>query len=383
MDYSFFQNYYCKLSIDDHPLIPKNISNCVIREWIFDILPRIEISILDDGYLTENFPILDNSILDIEVGVNPEDEHIFHAQFEIINKVIDNIEGNKASLITLSGILQTNDLYFTKTRSFKNMNSSQVISQISNELKLKFNKNLNLNTSDMMTWLQINQSNFQFIKHIVERAYCSDDVIFCYADIFGNLNYTSLKSEINKSYSTKAIYSLENFNKYEFTNKEDKKTIWYNSFNTANYTKHFNMNYGYGLTGNYYDSSKLNEINVNKDYHPLTEISNKSYDKTVNVKTFPIFTNNVFADYFKAKLQNVYFKNIFNISTVLNINSLSSVKLFDTIILMVNSLQRVELDEVQSGEYIVSGITHSFGNSSLYKKHISIHRNGYNRSQSV
>ena len=36
-------------------------------------------------------------------------------------------------------------------------------------------------------------NNFDFIKHIKNRAYIPDDVLLCYADILGNLNTTNQK----------------------------------------------------------------------------------------------------------------------------------------------------------------------------------------------
>lgn len=377
MDYSFLQNFYCKITIDDHPLIPKNIKYCVIREWIFDILPRIEIAINDDGYLTEVFPIKDNSVLFIEIGVNPDDENIFGCEFNIVNKVIDEVNANKSTVITLTGVLKTNFCFFPiKNRSFKNMNSQQVLSLISKELGLKFNKNINLNTSDVMTWLQVNISNFDFIKHVLKRSYSNEDVLFCYADVNNQLNYTSLKSEIKKETKI-AKYSLENYTKYSFADENDLKTIWYKSFNIANYTNDFNRQFGYGMKGSYYDLQNNKNVVVDKNYFPLTEMSfNDNNGQVVNKNVFPIL-NNVYSDYFKAMMQNKYYKNVFGISMQLSVNALNKINLFDIIDLQIESLLNDEKDEVQSGEYIVAGITHQLTN--VYKKEISIHRNGYNK----
>lgn len=377
MDYSFLQNFYCKLTIDDHPLIPKNIKYCVIREWIFDILPRIEIAINDDGYLTEVFPILDNSVLNIEIGVNPDDENIFGCEFNIVNKTIDVVNGNKSTVITLTGVLKTNSCFFPiKNRSFKNMNSQEVLNIISKELGLTFNKNVNLNTSDIMTWLQVNLSNFDFIKHILKRSYVSGDILFCFADLNNRLNYTSLKSEINKE-SKIAKYSLDNFTKYSFEDKNDLKTIWYNSFNIANYTNDFNRKFGYGINGSYYDLETNKSIKINNNYYPLTEMSFNDYSGNATYSSsFPIL-NNVYSNYFKATLQNEYYKSIFGVSLQLSINAINKINLFDIVDLQIESLLTDEKDEVQSGEYIVAGITHQLTN--IYKKEISIHRNGYNK----
>ena len=74
-------------------------------------------------------------------------------------------------------------------------------------------------------------------------------------------------------------------------------------------------------------------------------------------------------------------KGYFNYSVLLDINASIRLQLFDKVNLVVESLMTSEKDEVQSGEYIIGGIIHTFGNSTLYKKQISLHRNGYNNSQ--
>ncbi len=379
MDYTFFQNFYCTLSIDGNKLIPKNIINCIIREWIFDVLPRIEISLFDDGYLTEVFPIKDDSVLSISFGVNPDDPNIKSAEFNIVDKVIDNTQGNKSQIVSITGILKTNNCFFPiKTRSFKNQTSIQVLEKIGKEIGLKINKNPNIQTTDLMTWLQIGCNNFEFIKHVLKRSYIRDDILFGYADINSNFNLNSFISSINWISKT-ARYNVQNFTEYNFKDDLDKTTIWYKSFNTVNYTNTFNRNFGYGMKGTYYDFDKANNIELSKNLFPLTEFSYNEHQKeTVKNEQFPIYTKNIFKDYYKAISQNKYLKGFFNYSVLLDINALTDVKLFDKVDLIIESLMTTERDEVNSGEYIVGGIIHSFGASTLYRKQLSLHRNGYN-----
>lgn len=379
MDYTFNQNFYCTLEIDNHKLIPKNIINCSIREWIFDILPRLEISLFDDGYLTEVFPIKDDSVLKISFGVNPDDENITLIEFDIVDKVVDNIENNKSQIISLTGILRTKECFFPiKTRSFKKQTSIQVLEKIGKEIGLNVDKNLNLSSQDLMTWLQVGCSNFEFIKHVLERSYISNDIILAYADIYSNFNLNSFRNALNGT-SHLAKYSVANFNNYVFNDDIEKNTIWYKSFNVVNYTNTFNRIFGYGMKGTYYDFDKLNNIEVKNNSYPLTQESyNSNSGKFVSNDQFPIYTNNVYKDYFKSEIQNKYLKGFFNYSVLLDINAIKKVKLFDVVNLVVESLMNNEKDEVLSGEYIVGGVIHSFGASSLYRKQISLHRNGYN-----
>jgi hypothetical protein len=379
---SFLQNFYCKLSIDNHPLIAKNIVTCVIREWIFDLLPRIELTIQDDGYLTELFPILDLATLDIEFGVSPDDPNIISTQFMIINKVIDNIQSNKASMISLTGLLKTDDM-FTKVRNrhFSKQTSKDVINKLSVESGLSFTPNINLSsTSDLMTWYQINVNNYKFLQQIQKRWYKPDDILFCYASLDSKLILTSYKCAIN-NVSKICRYSVPLFT--EYASKEvlnGSKELYYKSFNVVNYSGQYNMEYGYGVGGSYYDYSTNSSINLNSTYHPLTELSDEQFEgNSVYKKVFPNKNTNAHDNYFRTFLQNKYYKKLFNISLLLDINAMGKVTLFDKVDVFINSLLNDEKDEVNSGEYLVCGITHSFGNNQLYRKQISVHRNGYNK----
>jgi len=382
-DHSFRQNFYSKIYIDDNELIPKNIITCTIREWVFDFLPRIELQILDDGAITEIVTIQDDSVLTIEIGVNPNDPNILEAEFNIVDKMIEPIAGNKQSIVSLTGLFKTNNFFWpVKQRSFSNTQSKNVIKQVVNEIGLKFVEGTNLNTSDVMTWLQLNINNYDFLNHILKRLYVSKSTALLYGNTAGEMIMTSLNNEINKDKVIQAKYSVENYTKYDFKeNSEDSNTIWYKDWNSINYTNYFNRVGGYGMRGFYYDLSQNQSFDVFNNSAPLSEMVYRSDSiQVVNEKVFGIL-NNVYDDYFKAKVQNKYWrKAFFGISILLGINPLYPVKLMDKIELNIESFAENERNEVQSGEYLVSGIVHNVAKKSNYRKMISLSRNGDNLS---
>jgi hypothetical protein len=379
MSNSGVQNFYCEIDIDGHKIIPQNVISCVIREWIFEILPRFEMTLYDDGYLSEVFPILDDSIMTISIGVTPDDENINTMEFDIIDKSFDNIESNNSQIVSLTGVLKTNNCFFPiKNKSYKNKSSLEVLSLIGKEIGLTVVEGLGLHTTDMMTWYQIDQTNYQFIRHVLSKSYIPNDILFCYADVNNNFNLNGFKQVIEAD-SIPARYNTTNFTTYTLESDLERNTIWYNSFNVVNYTNTFNKLYGYGYGGSFYNFSNTQQISKKENYFPFTENSfNLKPGNIVRKEEFPIFSKNTYQDYFKSKLQNAYMKNLFNFSVLLDINAMINVKLLDKVDLVLESLIGYEKDEVNSGEYIVGGIIHTFGNSSLYKKQISLHRNGYN-----
>jgi len=380
IDMSFRQNWYCKISIDDNELIPKNIVSCSIREWVFDFLPRIELQIQDDGALTEAFPIKDDSVLSIVLGVDPDDENMIEADFDIVDKTIDVIAGNKQTLISLSGLLKTNNFFWPiKSRSFSNKTSVDVVQTIANEIGLKFVKGDNLNTSDLMSWLQLNINDYDFLRHILQRLYVPNSTGFIYGTVQNELIMTSLKNEIEKGQSIQAKYSVKNFTNYKIIDEQDKNTIWYKDYNFVNYTNQMNRLAAYGLQGNYYNFVGNQTVNISDNSTTLSESSYKAHSgENVRNDMFGIL-NNVYDEYFQARLQNEFWKkSFFGISVLVGINPVYPVRLFDKIEFNVESLTSEERNEVQSGEYLVAGITHNVAKKSNYRKIISLHRNGDN-----
>jgi hypothetical protein len=68
---------------------------------------------------------------------------------------------------------------------------------------------------------------------------------------------------------------------------------------------------------------------------------------------------------------------------VIQIDSECDVKLFDKINLVIPSLVSEEFNEVYSGMYLVGGIIHNVCINGIYKKMLSLHRNGMNKSEFV
>jgi hypothetical protein len=379
---NYRQNFYCELIINDLKLIPSNIIDCTIREWIFDVLPRLELTLQDDGVLTEIRPLTDESIIKILLGKNPDDDNMMEVEFKYENSTIDIVGDNQYQILTITGSLNVNNGFHPRyNKAFRNKNSLQVLQSISTSMGLNYRQPLNFSTSDVMTWLQINQNNVEMIQEVLNRSYRSNDCIFGYADINKNFNTTTLKTATNSEFVKYAKYDLEKYTNDEFAEDIDNKILWFNSYDLIDFSNYFNKRSGYGTRCDYYDKSQNKSIEITEDYHPFTKDSTRSnIGDIVSRKVFGT-QNGTYKDYFRAMIQNEYYKQLFfSKSIILNVNSTIKVDLMDKVNVFLPSKIIDDIDDVYSGNYLVGGIVYDVVKGNILKKSVCVYRTGNNES---
>lgn len=375
-------NFYCNLKIKDKQLITANIVHLCIKEWIYDIVPRIELILNDDGILTEMYPIQDGDDISVELKKNIDDAPI-NLTFSILSYSAGAMHGGRFMQIVIVGILKVNNFYSPiQYRTFHNQNSKSVFKQLITEGGRALNSSVE--TNDTMTWIQTS-SNLNFCKHVLRRSFISNDCMFLYADTSGKFTYTSYKTEAEKKEYGIARYSLEKYSANKFENKIDYIDCWFNTYNIDDNNNLINNIRAYGIINNFYDpkigkqSTKLND-----DTHLLTELSAKDSSKKQttsqiwNMGYLP--SDNVHKRYYDAMTQNDYYR--FNwmsgFRIELNINPLSKPKLFSKIKLIIPSILGPGENETLSGDYLIAGIVHDVVMGDSYKKRIVLIRNGNN-----
>jgi len=385
------QQFYLRLTIKDAEYNSINIMSLIIKEWVFNILPTIEIQFVDEGYLTEVFPLEDGEDINIVLAKHEDDENPVELTFSMDDYAFSVQGDNRVSLITITGHLKTDDIFLVRSRSFSKRNSVAVFEQIASESNLKFSNPHKIVTSDNMNWIQAGQSNYDFINHVLQRVYIPNDVAFFYANTSKEFVLTSLVSEIKKKEIRRSKYSIEN---YELNVKDEDDlddTIWFASYSIVNYSGYFNKKVGYGFGYNYYNLDAKNTFKTFSTIPKISELSFRNKDMiddvvNYNWNTVDYIDSNVYGpEYLESGARNKFLTdNFFANSLVLEANSLSQVKLMDTIDVDIPSLQvEAESNEAMSGFYLVAGIQHEVTNGGIYKKKIALGRNGMNKSPDV
>lgn len=384
-DLSSRQNFFCQIDIDDIELVPSNILSLTIREWVFDILPRMELILMDDGVLTEGYPVKEGSVVNINLGNNEDDEEMLNMQFSVQDISVDILGDNKMANVSITGLMKTNNMFVIKNRIIKNNNSVDALQQLANEVNVTFSNPDNISTSDKMSWFQLNIDNYMMFQHVLERVSKSNDTILCYGTTQNEIVVKSLHEAAYTSNVHRARYDLDKFALPKTSLKEgDENVMWFNAYDVVNVNGTLHKMGGSGFTLDYYDQSKNQRKTSTIDFE-MGDLSTKSNkNMSTRQQQFGMQSNNVYDDYFEAIVRNKQIKaSFFGQSIVLAINPITPVRLMDLIDVIIPSLVDDDMNDVYSGEYIVGGITHNVSKGSLYRKRISLHRSGINEATIV
>jgi len=379
------QNFYCRIIINGKEYSSSNIVDLTIKESIFNILPSYTLTIADDGFLIDTFMLEDNQEIAVLMAKNADSDEFLNMVFHVSDYMVGQISDNRKNVITIVGFIKTQDFFVCKSRGFEKSNSFQVLEKISSESGFEILNPRNTNPSDSMKWIQSNTSNFDFIGHVLKRSNVINDVAFFYGNCQNKFIYTGLNKEFNKENKRLARFSTAMFATDIKDLSDTDETIWFSSYDILNYSSYINKNIGYGATAKYYN---LN-VDVQVPYSNINKMAKYSFreksrvGKSVLYKTFGDLNVRNYYDetYYVNMLKNKLIASTFlSFSIILNINALSKVNLFDKINLQLESSLTGYTNDVMSGDYLVGSIIHNVKANGIYRKLVSLNRNGFNKS---
>lgn len=206
------------------------------------------------------FPLDDTKI---KVFMNPRSSQLKPILLEFKIKTFSGSEGS----YKLGGVLDANQLYIKKFKSYKNMTSHKALQEVSKEIGLGFNSNIS-NTTDSMTWINTGSRTYEFIDQVVDSSYKSDDsFIISYVDFYYNLNYIDIEKELNRNINNElgvSSFGLEEISKVPdkdkvsrlfITNDEthSSSSYFFKKYKVINNSTSVSLESGYLNKINYYD----------------------------------------------------------------------------------------------------------------------------------
>lgn len=374
-----------------------NILNLVIKESIFSILPKIELTWNDYGLFSDVFPLGDADEITVEISTHKELTGI-NATFTIVdyNLVPVSLATHSNYYIYASGILKNKSMLNLQKKAFRKMLSTDALNDIFEEQG--FNVIKMSNSKDTMTWI-CNDTAIDAVQRILDYSYINDkNILFAYVDKNKNAYINDLTTIVNKPKSFDAMVSIDPMKMY-YSQIEPKvgvrgelKILGYNFFRMGFHPGFNNKSGGYGIRGSFYNFDKPTQksIDIADTFKPLTEYSLKHRD-VKEFTDFPILpmkykNSNVHENYHKAYLQNKYIKkSLFSDVLIMNTYFNDEVKLMDKVNIKINALAHSgadtpEMNKIYSGNYIIVGITNQFGDDGTYKSQLYLSRGGINKS---
>lgn len=395
------QQYDLKLSINGIQVPTTNILSSVLKEWIFDRIVTLECVIMDTGTFVELSPIYDESPVTIEFSKNNEPDKV---QMDFCINVTD-VERTLADngmvyMIRFIALQKTNDYFYPiKTKSYRNQTTSDVFSQISNNAGVKFIKEIE--AKDNQIWVQSNSCDYSFGHHLIKRSFVnSEDRPLFYFNRNNQAVFTSIKTKCD----TKAKFIAVN-NDYAFLDNGNDNVLMEIKDAISNGTKIlyyktdisykdispvFNKTNGYGIDFTYFDFRNFYDYQLSFPFAPLTKYTKQNKNnvgKFVNGLTYNTLSKNCHENYLLAKSQNMMIDQMFFGSYLqMSINPDLSLNIGDKIsVIIYDNLSRMKqgptmIDKVNSGDYIVGGISHDIKKDSLYTMNLTLFRGGVNSS---
>jgi hypothetical protein len=312
-------------------------------------------------------------------------------------KIIDFSE-NKG-IYQIQGFLDVKDLYLKKFKSYPQLTSFGLYKQISKDLGLGFNSNID-DTDDKMTWINTGHKLFEFLNETVRYSYKSDETFLKhYIDFYYHLNYVDLEKELKRDIEkelgvtntgmeevTKKL-SSETVQKYFLTNDFSAKqsNYYFEKFTIINNATKLALKKGYLTKIKFYD--ELEKTFLQFDVDALTGEADKKilmrgapqdeqfFKENVNFKyAGKIDTDNMHKNYYYAYVQNeINLVELDKLGLILelptpNYNYYKFQKVYVILSNQSNNMARSPLNSRLSGQWMISDIAFTFINSSLRQR---------------
>lgn len=385
-------NHRLVMKINDVEVMSQNIISFTLREWIFTQTIELDCVIMDSGTFTEHFPIYEDSKVYAEIYTENNKPIILNLSLSDFEIERTN-SGTLINMIHFTALPDINDYFMTfRSRNFKHKLSSSVIKDVMDNLNAK--TDIRITTNDIQDWYQLSVDDYTFVKQTIKRSFLEiEDSPFCYMELDNTLVLTSLKTECRKNSKAKFI---EN----GFLSHPDKKIsdmapvnktkVVY--FGTSSFRKNvsssMNKSGAYGAFVTYYDNSAFHNHILNFKYAPFTKFTNtnnKHIGDFGRSDNFSTQNSSVHKNYYVSMVQNDYIRTMFfSDYTQITIPADPTIRLFDRITVNFQDCSTKQesltpsIDKVNSGDYIIGGITHSITKDGMYSMILVIFRNGIN-----
>lgn len=379
--YSTFKPSEVILKISGVQIPMNNIQVCVVREWIFDLVPRLEVVFSDVFNIAETSSIKQYDEIELTMKYDKDTKPNVNVKFIILTvEVSPTGSGVPVKVIQLTGVGASKSFFYdNKSRSFSNSISSVVVSEVFKNNNLEYNTR-DFKTSDKMNWIQCSTSDFEFLKHIKNRSYkTEDDSLFIYVDRKGLGNYISLKEKASSKpkldfkYVVTLMPEMERDGVVNYSNFTYKNLLGVSALSSDVADSVIQVgNDGEMELSFFYDvSKKLNFISGD----PYVFRTEKKYVKN---SLQPRNTGNTYDQYHINKERKKLVERLF-FSTMVVVSGLphSKLNLADVVNLEVPIAKSNsnDISEKFSGSYLIGGMIHQLVGTNMYQCSYALFRN--------
>lgn len=369
------------LKINDIQIPMNNIQVLVVREWIFDVFPRMELIFSDVFNIIEIKPIKRFDKVSLTMSYDNLSKANVKLDFVVTTVDFESLAaGIPVKVVQVNAIACPKEaLVDFRTASYSKTISSEVLSSIYSRNNFKLNRFVE-KTNDNMSWLQCSQNDLNFIKHVCDRAYkADDDLLYTYVDRKGFANYISLKD----STSTNKTVKFEHTD-VPMSFKESSEINYFGNYKIRDYSGIVSSDPdNYDSIVSYDESGEATQENFYENASSLNFlIDNPFVTRTdsvyVNNEFVPRGYDNTYQNYQlnisrKSYLEKMFFSTMISFSTVPNYE----IELGDVgeINIPVAKAKAGQKSTNYSGKYLLGGMIHQLVGTNTYQTQYAMFRN--------
>jgi len=168
------------------------------------------------GIMSKDGMPLDNDHFELFLNSGSDFIKSIHMRFKVIS-----FQENKNKTYTITGSIDLQDFYKINFKSYTGT-SFEVLRNISKELQLGFNSNIN-SANDSMKWRNPGKRFKEFISEIINHSYISDNsFVLGYIDFYYCFNYVDIEKEWIRDISNDVSISSRGLSQFTDAEEEDK-----------------------------------------------------------------------------------------------------------------------------------------------------------------
>jgi hypothetical protein len=374
-------DYFLEAILGDFVVNSGNIMSLIISMDLEIKLPVMRFVFTGGAVVQRNAPIQDGSIINIRYGIS----ETIARKIEFVVRSCSFFQAKTSFTYSIVAVLSVGD-HKAESLVYEAKTSDKVAEAIAEKHGFKFVGDSQ--GDDEMTWLQLCQDDWSFLKDVEECAYVREyDSAVIFPDIWKNLTYTTLKKQLDGD--EKAVLVTEGM-VHNLSEEQKSKYIVVSSYKCLCKSGMINSMGGYGSRVSMHDDET--EYNVElRDESSIAKNVNRKLDFTKDLSAninYGYQPTSVHAYYNYAKAVNEYvrlslFTDLLELQATVTglkeeqIQTLLDLKPSDCVYFLA-MLQGEEPDPIIRGKYVIKRADVNYSSEKGLMLHFLIGRNGIN-----
>jgi len=328
------------------------LEEVLIIESIWQSLPVVEITIINDGELVEVNPLLDGSQIDLILNIfNTGGNEELRMETVLWTHTIEPY--SEGFRINMKCILSAPDFLEGRIESV-NGSSFDVFSTMADRSRMTLIADPSI---DQQVWLRAGIRGNVWLNDVINRSWASPESAFIYAV---TRDRELLRYNLSERAARNPVWTFQPQRELNEVEIPDETILYkYPRFNSQSGLLNSFFGYGRSLSNFNLETGEL-DVNSPKSFVKRTNFMNLNEDREVSQRHDSLGYNNalnVHENYFNAYTQNMRLKSFYSSSVELLSEYVRPVRLLDRVTLQLYNESNRQTQDVYAGDYFVKNIT--------------------------